>query len=94
MSAIFHAGISGARGRMGQALLRLAAVDPGVVVVGAVARTLNQLQKVFLLRNCTDSMFEGRTRACLFSDSIEQLRGTAQPRAQAPSSGINSHRIR
>ena len=32
---------------------------------GAVARTLNHLQKVFLLRNCTDSMFEGRTRPCL-----------------------------
>lgn len=32
---------------------------------GAVNRTLNQLQKVFLLRNCTDSMFESRTRPCL-----------------------------
>jgi excinuclease ABC subunit C len=32
---------------------------------GAVNRTLNQLQKVFLLRNCSDSMFEGRTRPCL-----------------------------
>ena len=32
---------------------------------GAVTRTLNQLQKVFLLRNCSDSMFEGRTRPCL-----------------------------
>ena len=32
---------------------------------GAVNRTLNQLQKVFLLRNCTDSMFTGRTRPCL-----------------------------
>ncbi|MCW1918564.1 excinuclease ABC subunit UvrC [Rhodobacter sp. KR11] len=32
---------------------------------GAVTRTLNQLQKVFLLRNCTDSMFAGRTRPCL-----------------------------
>ncbi len=32
---------------------------------GAVNRTLNQLQKVFLLRNCSDSTFETRTRPCL-----------------------------
>lgn len=32
---------------------------------GAVNRTLNQLQRVFLLRNCTDAMFESRTRPCL-----------------------------
>ena len=32
---------------------------------GAVNRTLNQLQKVFLLRNCTDAMFQSRTRPCL-----------------------------
>ncbi|MEM9317819.1 MAG: excinuclease ABC subunit UvrC [Pseudomonadota bacterium] len=32
---------------------------------GAVNRTLNQLQKVFLLRNCSDPMFEARTRPCL-----------------------------
>ena len=32
---------------------------------GSVNRTLNQLQKVFLLRNCSDAMFESRTRPCL-----------------------------
>ncbi|MDP5217528.1 excinuclease ABC subunit UvrC [Ruegeria sp. 2205SS24-7] len=32
---------------------------------GAVNRTLNQLQKAFQLRNCSDSMFESRTRPCL-----------------------------
>lgn len=32
---------------------------------GAVNRTLNQLQKVFLLRNCTDAMYASRTRPCL-----------------------------
>ncbi|MDE4303927.1 excinuclease ABC subunit UvrC [Phaeobacter gallaeciensis] len=32
---------------------------------GAVNRTLNQLQKAFLLRNCSDAMFESRTRPCL-----------------------------
>ncbi|MBL4628718.1 MAG: excinuclease ABC subunit UvrC [Roseicyclus sp.] len=32
---------------------------------GAVNRTLNQLQRVFLLRNCTDASFESRTRPCL-----------------------------
>lgn len=32
---------------------------------GAVARTLNALQKAFLIRTCTDSVFESRTRPCL-----------------------------
>ncbi len=33
--------------------------------VGAVNRTLNQLQRFFLLRDCSDSQFEARTRPCL-----------------------------
>jgi excinuclease ABC subunit C len=32
---------------------------------GAVNRTLNQLQRAFLLRTCTDSDFETRSRPCL-----------------------------
>ena len=32
---------------------------------GAVHRTINQLQKVFLLRNCSDAMFDSRSRPCL-----------------------------
>ena len=33
--------------------------------VAAVNRTLNYLQRVFLLRNCNDSIFESRSRPCL-----------------------------
>jgi excinuclease ABC subunit C len=42
---------------------------------GAVNRTLNQLQKVFLLRNCTDATFESRTRPCL----LYQIKRCAAP---------------
>ncbi|MFY0692921.1 MAG: excinuclease ABC subunit UvrC [Paracoccaceae bacterium] len=42
---------------------------------GAVNRTLNQLQKVFLLRNCSDATYESRTRPCL----LYQIKRCAAP---------------
>lgn len=42
---------------------------------GSVNRTLNQLQKAFLLRSCSDSMFESRTRPCL----LYQIRRCSGP---------------
>jgi excinuclease ABC subunit C len=42
---------------------------------GAVNRTLNTLQKAFLLRSCSDNVYESRTRPCM----LHQIRRCAAP---------------
>ncbi|TPE50528.1 excinuclease ABC subunit UvrC [Amaricoccus solimangrovi] len=42
---------------------------------GSVTRTLNQLQKAFLLRSCSDATFDARTRPCL----LYQIRRCSAP---------------
>ncbi len=42
---------------------------------GAVNRTINTLQKAFLLRSCTDAEFESRSRPCL----LHQIKRCAAP---------------
>ncbi len=42
---------------------------------GAVNQTLNTLQKAFLVRTCSDSVYEGRTRPCM----LHQIKRCAAP---------------
>ncbi len=49
---------------------------------GAVGRTLNAMQRAFLIRTCSDSFYESRTRPCL----LYQIK-----RCSAPCTGVISH---
>ncbi|MEO1987520.1 MAG: excinuclease ABC subunit UvrC [Martelella sp.] len=42
---------------------------------GAVGRTINAMQRAFLIRSCTDSVYESRTRPCL----LYQIKRCAAP---------------
>src|SRR5260221_2270175 len=65
----------GARSRKGQYFGPFASA-------GAVGRTLNAMQRAFLIRTCSDSFYESRTRPCL----LYQIK-----RCSAPCTGVISH---
>ncbi len=51
--------------------------------VWAVNRTINALQKAFLVRSCSDSFYEARTRPCLLFQ-IKRCAGPAPARSTTP----------
>ena len=56
---------------------------------GAVNRTLNQLQKAFLLRTCSDATFANRSRPCL----LHQIRRCSGPCAGLVSEGEYARQV-
>lgn len=73
---------------------------------GAVTRTINALERAFLLRSCADSMFESRTRPCLLhqikrcsgpctheisDENYKELVGEAQAFLSGRSKAVQEH---